>query len=364
MLGAGVVVPILPKYAETFGASYTYVGFTISAFGLARILTDIPFGTLSDRRASLLGGTILFVASGLLAAFSTGIEYLIAARFVQGVGAAIYTTSALAYVADIIPATRKGRYLGYYQSSFFLGSAFGPSIGGVLTSLGGLRLPFLTLSALSLVGALATSKGVTTQTVGKEIVYKRRSISSMVTATIKSKSMIISCVAAATTFILTTAIRFTILPIYSEKELGLNEVEIGLVLTIIALVNFFMIRWAGSISDKVGAVLTMIYGFTLSGLTIILYAFSSNLLTLLLIASAFGVATSLIMPAQVSLAVESSDPEHRGLSMGVYRIFSDVGLVVGPLLSGVLIEFLPLAYAFYFIAGICFSTALFIYLAH
>jgi len=186
----------------------------------------------------------------------------------------------------------------------------------------------------------------------------------MVTATIKSKSMIISCVAAATTFILTTAIRFTILPIYSEKELSLNEVEIGLVLTIIALVNFFMIKWAGSISDKVGAVLTMIYGFTLSGLTIILYAFSSNLLTLLLIASAFGVATSLIMPAQVSLAVESSNPEHRGLSMGVYRIFSDVGLVVGPLLSGVLIEFLPLAYAFYFIAGICFSTALFIYLAH
>jgi MFS family permease len=133
MLGAGVVVPILPKYAETFGASYTYVGFFISAFGLARILTDIPFGTLSDRRASLLGGTILFVASGLLAAFTTGIEYLIAARVVQG--AAIHTTSALAYVADIIPATRKGRYLGYYQNSFFLGSAFGPSTGGVLTSL-------------------------------------------------------------------------------------------------------------------------------------------------------------------------------------------------------------------------------------
>jgi MFS family permease len=108
----------------------------------------------------------------------------------------------------------------------------------------------------------------------------------------------------------------------------------------------------------------MIYSFTLSGLTITLYAFSSNLLTLLVIASAFGVATRLIMPAQVSLAVESSDPEHRGLSTGVYRILSDVGVVIGPLLSGVLIEFLPLAHAFYFIAGICFSTALFIYLTH
>ena len=367
MLGAGVVVPILPKYAETFGASYTYVGLTISAFGLARILTDIPSGTLSDRvgrRASLLGGTILFVASGLLAAFSTSIEHLIAARFVQGVGAAIYTTSALAYIADIIPATRKGRYLGYYQSSVFLGSAFGPSIGGVLTSIGGLRAPFLTLSALSLVSTLATYKGVTTTSAGKEIFYKRGSISSMVTATLRSRSMIISCVAAATTFILTTAIRFTILPIYSEKVLNLNEVEIGLVLTVIALANFLMIRWAGSISDKFGAVLSMIFGFTLSGLTVVLYSYTYNLPTLLIVASAFGVATSLVMPAQVSLAVESSDPRHRGLSMGVYRIFSDGGLIIGPLLSGVLIEFIPLAYAFYFIAGICFSTALFIYLVH
>jgi len=367
MLAAGVVVPILPKYAETFGASYTYVGFTISAFGLARILTDIPSGTLSDRvgrRASLLGGTMLFVASGLLAAFSTSIEHLIAARFVQGVGAAIYTTSALAYIADIIPVTRKGRYLGYYQSSVFLGSAFGPSIGGVLTSIGGLRAPFLTLSALSLVSTLATYKGVTTTSAGKEIFYKRGSISSMVTATLRSRSMIISCVAAATTFILTTAIRFTILPIYSEKVLNLNEVEIGLVLTVIALANFFMIKWAGSISDKFGAVLSMIFGFTLSGLTVVLYSFTSNLPTLLIVASAFGVATSLTMPAQVSLAIESSDPRHRGLSMGVYRIFSDVGFIIGPLLSGVLIEFIPLAYAFYFIAGICFSTALFIYLAH
>jgi MFS family permease len=240
MLGAGIVVPILPKYAESFGASYMYIGFTISAFGLARIITDIPSGTLSDRvgrRASLLIGTILFVATGLLAAYATSIEYLIAARFLQGVGAAIYTTSALAYVADILPSSGKGRYLGYYQSSFFLGSAFGPTLGGLLASVGGLRLPFLTLSAISLVSALATYMGITTPTSGKDVVYRRGSVLSIITATLRSRAMIVSCVAAATTFILSTAIRFTLLPIYSEKALNLSEVEIGWVLTIIALVS-------------------------------------------------------------------------------------------------------------------------------
>ena len=240
MLGAGIIVPILPKYAESLGASYMYVGLTISAFGLARIVTGIPSGTLSDRmgrRSSLLIGTILFVATGLLAAYATSIEYLIATRFLQGVGAAIYTTSALAYVADILPPSKRGRYIGYYQSSFFLGSAFGPSLGGLLASIGGLRLPFLTLSAISLVSAFATYRGIATPASGKETVHWRGSLVSIITATLRSRAMIVSCIAAATTFILTTAIRFTLLPIYSEKALNLSEVEIELILTIIALVK-------------------------------------------------------------------------------------------------------------------------------
>ena len=365
MLGAGIVVPILPKYAESFGASYLYVGFTISAFGLARIITDIPSGTLSDkvgRRASLLIGTILYVATGLLAAYATSIEHLITARFLQGIGAAIYTTSALAHVADILPSSKKGRYLGYYQSSLFLGSAFGPSLGGLLASVGGLRLPFLTLSAISLVSALATYRGITASTSVKEEVYGRGSISSIITATLRSRAMIVSCVAAATTFILSTALRFTLLPIYSAKALNLSEVEIGWVLTIISLANFLMMRRSGSIVDKLGAGPTMIYGFILSGLTTAFYAFSFNLPILLAISAGFGVATSLIMPAQVSLAVESSEPKHRGLSLGIYRIFSDIGFIIGPLLSGLLIEYLPITYAFYSIAGICLFIALFIYL--
>lgn len=366
MLGAGIITPILPKYAENLGASYIYVGFTISAFGLARIITDIPSGTLSDivgRRSTLLLGTTLYVASGLVAAYATSIEHLIIARFLQGVGAAVYTTPALAYVADILPPTQKGRYIGYYQSSFFLGSVFGPSLGGILASVGGLRLPFITLSALSLVSALATYISVTpTPTYRKGEVYERESILSIITATLRSRAMVVSYVAAVTTFFLSTAIKFTLLPIYSAKVLNLSEGEIGLVLTLIALVNFLMMGRSGSIADKLGAELTMIYGFILSGLTTALYPLSFNLPILLVIACGFGVTTSLIVPAQVSLAVKSSHPKHRGLSMGIYRIFSDIGLIIGPILSGAFIEFLPISYAFYFIAGICFFAAFFIYL--
>lgn len=364
MLGAGIVVPILPKYAESFGASYTYVGLTISAFGVARIIADIPSGTLSDRvgrRASMLLGTLLFAGSGLVAAYSASIEHLVTARFIQGVGAAIFTTSALAYVADILPEAGKGRYLGYYQSSFFLGSAFGPSIGGFLTSVGGLRLPFLTLSALSVAGAFATYTGFSASKDRRKAAYERSNIRGIVASTLRSKPMIASCVAASSTFILTTGIRFTLLPIYCEKALGLDEAGVGLVLSLIALVNFFMMRWAGSLTDRLGATIAMVFGFASAGLTTALYPFSSNTASLYGVAFAFGVATSLTMPAQVSLAVESSDPRHRGLSMGVYRIFSDIGLIIGPMLSGILIDYLPIASVFFIIAGISVATALFIY---
>lgn len=365
MLGAGIIVPILPKYAESFGVSYTYVGLTISAFGIARIIADIPSGTLSDkvgRRQSILLGTSLFIGTGLLAAYSTNIIHLIIARFIQGVGAAIFTTSALAYVADILPETKKGRYLGYYQGSFFLGSAFGPSIGGVLTNIGGLKLPFLVLSTLSLISTLATYFGFLTTNESKKMISERAKITSMIMETVRSRPMVASCLAAASTFILTTGVRFTILPIYCEKILKLSEAEVGFVLSLIALVNFLMMRWAGSLTDSIGAKASMLYGFIATGLTTALYALSFNITTLVAIALAFGVSTSFVMPAQVSLAVESSDPRHRGLSMGIYRIFSDIGLIIGPMFTGILIDHIPLSYAFYPIAVISIVTALLIYI--
>ncbi len=356
MLGAGIVVPILPKYAESFGVSYTVVGLTISAFGFARIISDIPSGTISDRigrRMGILVGTLLFASTGVLAAYASDINHLIAARFIQGVGAAIFTTSSLAYLADMLPEANRGRYLGYYQGSFFLGSAIGPSIGGLLTSIGGLKLPFLTLSALSLVGAWTTYTSLAKPTVReKDAGTQKTGAKSMFVGMLRSRNMLIASISASTTFILVTSVRFTILPIYGDKVLSLGEVEIGAVLSLMALINALMMRWTGPLTDGLGPSSTLLYGFTFSGLATALYALAFNLPMLVIATIAFGAATSLTMPAQIAIIVDSSDAKHRGLFIGVYRVFSDVGLMV----------FMPISYIFYFMGSVSVAAALLIML--
>ncbi len=157
MLGVGIVSPVLPLYARAFDVPYTTVGFVVSAFGIARLLFDLPAGSLTDRygrKPLIVIGLGIFAGAGLIAAFATNIYHLILSRFFQGVGAALFTTTAMVLVGDIAPPEQRGKYLAYYQGTFFLGSAAGPAFGGLLLDLGGFHTPFFALSALAALAAV------------------------------------------------------------------------------------------------------------------------------------------------------------------------------------------------------------------
>ncbi|MCX8191799.1 MAG: MFS transporter, partial [Nitrososphaerales archaeon] len=159
MLGVGIISPILPIYAESFNVPYFIAGFVISAFGLARLVSDVPMGSFADRfgrKRMMLMGTIFFTISASIAAYSTDIYQLIFSRLIQGIGAAMLTTSAMAYIGDIAPVNERGLYMSFFQGSFFLGVAAGPAVGGFIVELGGLRAPFITLSILAFIATIFT----------------------------------------------------------------------------------------------------------------------------------------------------------------------------------------------------------------
>lgn len=358
MLGAGIIGPVLPKYAGSFGVSYAVVGLTISAFGLARIIFDVPSGSLSDRvgrRPLIVSGILVFAVTGLLAAYAENIYHLVFARFLQGVGAAVFTTSAMAYVADVVPVSSRGRYLGYYQSSFFLGTAVGPALGGFLTGLGGIRMPFLALSALSLIAALfayASLAGAEARATSRGRGGTTAALARMLT----SRSAMVANLAAIVTFLMIGGIRITAIPFYGDY-LKFSELQIGLVLSEIALINFIAIRWSGALVDKFGRKWSLFYGFVFAGVFAQLFTYSFDFASMMLVGAFFGVSTSFILPAQATLAVDASDPNHRGLSLGVYRIFSDIGIILGPLATGELADRFDLRAPYSFVAAISIAMA-------
>jgi MFS family permease len=154
-IGMGLVDPVLPTYAYSFNISYTLVGVIMSSFGLTRIFVEIPGGLLTDRlgqKSMMLVGNGLAVGSHLLAGFATTALALTVSRMIMGAGSALSLIATLMYVMDIAPVGQKSRYLAMFQSTFSIAGILGPTLGGFISDMRGVRAIFGVSTLVSLVG--------------------------------------------------------------------------------------------------------------------------------------------------------------------------------------------------------------------
>lgn len=137
--GVGSVLPILPLFLRERGGSYAIVGVVIGANLVAQFIGQYPAGRLSDRigRAPLMVGGLV-VAAAAIAAFALplSVGWLIALRFLQGLGAAAFRPGSRAVVADLVPENERGIAYGWMTGADTGGLIVGPALGGVLAVFG------------------------------------------------------------------------------------------------------------------------------------------------------------------------------------------------------------------------------------
>lgn len=134
-LGTSVANVGLPTLAQAFDASFQQVQWVVLAYLLATTTAVVGVGRLGDvlgRRRLLLAGLALFTGASLLCALAPSLPWLVAARALQGLGAAVMMALAMALVADAVPAERTGSAMGLLGTLSAVGTALGPTLGGVL----------------------------------------------------------------------------------------------------------------------------------------------------------------------------------------------------------------------------------------
>src|SRR5213078_768527 len=149
-----IAVPVLPDLSRRLGASPAIIGLLFGSFGATMLLVSMPMGAVSDRvgrRAPMLAGLVALAASTLLFAYSTRLPALFAARLVQGAADATTWVVGFALVADLYAPEERGRVTGIILGGVSTAYLVGPSIGGWLYELGGIRLPFLAVTAMAAV---------------------------------------------------------------------------------------------------------------------------------------------------------------------------------------------------------------------
>lgn len=134
-LGISIANVALPALAQAFDASFQQVQWIVLAYLLAVTALIVSAGRLGDltgRRRLLLAGIFLFTLASLLCGFAPTLPLLIAARAAQGLGAAVMMALTMAFVGETVPKARTGSAMGLLGTMSAIGTALGPSLGGVL----------------------------------------------------------------------------------------------------------------------------------------------------------------------------------------------------------------------------------------
>ena len=147
----------LPAIEKSFGMNAVSLSWVITSFLLATAMFLLPFGRLGDLtgiRRMFKTGVILFTLSSLVCGFAVTGTWLIIFRFIQGIGAALSSTTGPAILVSAFPPHHRGRVLGFSVSAVYLGLAFGPFAGGFLTQYLGWRSIFYISSGLGILTIL------------------------------------------------------------------------------------------------------------------------------------------------------------------------------------------------------------------
>jgi DHA1 family multidrug resistance protein-like MFS transporter len=337
LLGLSMVAPILPTYAESFQVSYTLVGFVVSSFAVTRMLLDMPAGILSrryDKKRIMILGLVLISTSSILAGYATDYLILVIARMVEGAGSALYVTTATVFLAQIAGEEKRGQWMSLYMGMLLLGSIFGPTFGGILAETYDIRAPFFAYAVVTAFGVIPTLVlPKLANSTNNSMRLEPESILSDMKQVLSSPSFLLVTFAVFTMFFLRTGVRSTLVPLFAANNLGLDSTAIGLVLTIGGITTALTMTPMGSISDRIGRKIPLALCLILTAAIILLIPFSSGLLTLSIVLGIYGAIIGLSGPSAAYIT-DLSPPDKLEISMGLYRMISDFGFVIGPLLLG------------------------------
>jgi DHA1 family tetracycline resistance protein-like MFS transporter len=338
LVGFGIVIPILPYYAQQYGASAWQLGWLMTSYSLVQFLFAPVWGRISDyvgRRPVLLVSILGTSFSMAILGLAGSLEWLFIGRILAGIAGANIST-AYAYVADVTTEEDRAKGMGLIGAGFGLGFIFGPAIGGVL-SRWGFGVPMFVASLLALANfAFAFFKlqePVLPPDVRSAHRFKRFDLEGIRLALEDGRTRF-----AVGTFLLVTfavtqmEVTFAL---FMGARYGFDAERAGVLLAAMGVV---MVAVQGGLISRLvrrfGEVRLVILGAAVcaAALTVFASTNSVELVVVSLLFLAFG--HGMLHPSLSSLASLGAPVDQRGAAMGVFQSAGSLARVLGPPCAG------------------------------
>lgn len=360
MLGAGLIIPLLPLYAHSLGANITWLGIISASFFVASVISTPLFGRLSDRK-----GRKVFIAIGLLCygiislsfIWATTVYQLTLVRFLQGIAGGMIVPLIQAYVGDMAPPGAEGKWMGYFNATLLAGFGIGPLLGGTLTEHMGMTIAFVIMAGLSLIAFLIVILYVPNTTDRKMISSPRLSFKEM-----GQSRTIRGLVGFRLAFAFSRGILTTFLPLFASIRMGLSPAFIGVLMAAVILLMSLPQTYGGNLADRFSRFPLVVIGSVTNLVFLALIPLTGNFWQLLTLCLFGSLGTAIALPAVSALIVEEGRKFGMGSTMAVFSVAFSAGMGIGSILGGIIGDFAGMNSTFYLGAGMgLLGTILFIY---
>jgi multidrug resistance protein len=358
LLGFGLIIPLLPFYAESFGASAFAIGLLGTSFSLMQFLFSPVWGRWSDRvgrKPIILLGLFGSGVSYLMLALASSLTLLFAARIVGGIAGA-NIQAAQAYVADVTTPENRARGMGLIGAAFGLGFIFGPAIGGLLSRVSpetpmwcAAALCFANFAAAWFLLPESRAAGAAARTLGRLEAF-RHAMTKPTLVLLLSLYFLVTMAFAAfeATFALFTEARFG----FTAASIGFLFAFIG---AIIATIQGVLI---GRVVKRVGERRIIPSAIAAIALSIGLLPFVWNVPTLMVALGLLAMGMGFNNPSLSSMVSKLSDADDQGGTLGLASSLASLGRVVGPAWGGYLYDAYGMTTPYLSAAGLMFVACL------
>ena len=350
MVGFGLIAPILPLFARSFGVGLEAAGLLISAFAIARLVFDLAAGPIVDRfgeRVSAATGLGIVAVSSALTGLAPTFTLAVLFRAAGGAGSSILFAALYSYVLKTVPKDRMGRTLSLFYGSFNAGIIAGGPLGGVIAHALGLRAPLFAYAGVLVLAAMLYLVYVRDPprtaiegplTIEHALIEReapiRRAASQRVMERLRDRRLIGVLIVNLSYFWIIAGVYDTLVPLFGSEALGMSAVAIGGVFSIALATESIVLYPSGKAADTIGRKPVMV--FSLVGVVTVtaVIGLAGSPLMLGLMLGLMGIVAGVAGVPPAAMLSDIVPEEASGTAVGLFRFAGDLGFVLGPLVAG------------------------------
>jgi len=334
-VGFGIILPVIPVFAKSFGVNNAAIGLMVSAFAITRFASGLISGTLVDKfgeRAVFSSGVFMVAFFTFLAGLAQSYDQLLVFRAAGGLGSSMFSVAAGSVIMRSVDDAHRGRAQSIYQGAFLLGGIAGPAIGGLLSVIS-LRAPFFVYSVLLLCSGTVAFFFLKGDKIGRVDKSVDTSNNTTVREALAMKPYRIALILTFIGSWVFFGLRASILPIFVTEELHSTTAVVGYGLAISAVIQGAILLRAGRFSDEKGRRAASIIGANVVFVAVLLLTFAVHVWMYLLAMAILGLGGAFLSTAPASIV---GDVIHGkgGKVIAIFQMAGDAGMMVGPIIIG------------------------------